>query len=187
MKYDIGTYRDRADILEISLDGDGNYVWQPIGKAWCRLERTGVYKIFSKVGLSAEGWTISMRERPISLIHALSINGRHYFICELERPERGFLEVTAVNVTMVTAIANANRPPEERFTFPACMTELYVKHEQREPMSVNIIDYVIVTPKVIELKAGSLVAIDGVRYELLAAHTLDEAKNEYELRKVVDL
>ena len=187
IKHDIGSYRLRAEVLQVVSDGT-NYEWACCGKAWCRLDNAGVHKIFSHVGIGADGWTVTMRDIPALTKHnALRIGPVHYFIADLDRPERGYLTATVVSVPLVTVTANAEMPAEERFTFPACLTELYVKHEQRDPMSINVIDYVLVTPKEVRLQAGSLVEMSEVRYEVLAAHTLDEAKNEYEVRRTEDL
>ncbi len=188
---DIGSYRERADVLELVETG-GNFDWAVSGRVWCRLDRTGKLSIFAKTGLAAEGYKISMRDRPLTLHNALRIGGRHFFITALDRSVRGFLEVEAVSVPLVTATAYPNEP-ENAFTFPACLTELYVKHVQGEPFAENIIDYVLVTPKPVVIVPGSLVELtrsdcdEGKRFPVITAHTLDEAKNEYVLRKETDL
>lgn len=184
-KYDIGSYRDRAEVLECRQKGR-DFAWEPIGRIWVRRERTGLYRLFSRVGLSAEGWDFHLRARPLSLHQALRVNGSHYFLCDIGKPDQGYMTVEAARVQVVTATGEAGRP-EESFQFPACFTELYVRHDQREPMSVNVIDFVFVTPKIVHLAPGSLVDCGRHRYEVLTAHTLDEYKNEYTVRKVVDL
>ncbi len=188
---DIGSYRERAEVLELAETG-GSFAWAPAARTWCRLDRTGKLSIFAKTGLAAEGYKISMRDRPLTLHNALRIGGRHFFITALDRSVRGFLEVEAVSVPLVTATAYPDFP-ERAFTFPACLTELYVKHVQGEPFAGNIIDYVLVTPKPVVIEPGNLVEFtrsgskESERFPVVTAHTLDEAKNEYVLRKETDL
>lgn len=51
-------------------------------------------------------------------------------------------------------------------SFPAVLTEKYLKHEQLEPYAINLITYVLVTPPSVELKRGGLVQVDGTAYEV---------------------
>lgn len=188
---DIGSYRERAEVLELVETG-GSFEWATVARTWCRLDRTGRLSIFAKTGLAAEGYTLSMRDRPLTLHNALRIGGRHFFLTALDRSVRGFLAAEAVSVPTVTVTAYPDKP-DKTFTFPACLTELYVKHFQGEPLAENTIDYVLVTPKPVVIVPGNLVEFtrsgseEGERFPVVTAHTLDEAKNEYVLRKTVNL
>ncbi len=186
MKYDVGTFRTRARVLECRAV-DGGFDWISVGSFWCRRERAGLNRIFSRIGLSAEGWDITLRAAPLTLANALRVGSEHYFICNIGKPAGGYMTVETARVRVARCFGNAERRREEMFFFPGVFTELYIKHEQREPMSVNVIDYALVTPKIVRLRPGSLVEAEGVRYEVLTAHTLDEAKNEYTARKLKEL
>ena len=54
-------------------------------------------------------------------------------------------------------------------------------------MSANELGLVLVTPKPITLRPGSLVEVRGAAWEVLVAHELDRYKNEYEIGRRVDL
>lgn len=186
MKFDVGTFRTRARVLECR-ETDGGFDWVAVGSLWCRRERTGVNRVFSRIGLSAAGWDFTLRTANLSLQNALRVGEEHYAICDIGKPASGYMTVETARVRVDKCYGNAERGREEMFSFPGVFTELYVRHEQREPMSVNVVDYVLVTPKIVRLRPGSLVESRYVRYEVLTAHTLDEAKNEYQVRKVREL
>lgn len=186
MKYDVGTFRTRARVMECR-ETDGGFDWVSVGSLWCRRERAGLNRVFSRVGLSAVGWDFTLRAAALTLQNALRVGSEHYFICDIGKPAGGYMTVETARVQVDRCFGNAERGRDEMFFFPGVFTELYVRHEQREPMSVNVVDLVLVTPKLVRLRPGSLVESRSVRYEVLTAHTLDEAKNEYQVRKVVDL
>lgn len=183
---DIGVFRTRARVMECRAV-DGGFEWIPVRGVWCRRERAGINRVFSRIGLSAEGWDLTMRATPLTLHNALRVGGEHYYITGIGRPEGGYMTVEAVRVRVSRCFGNAERGEADMFSFPGVFTELYIRHEQEAPMSVNVIDYVLVTPKCVRLRPGSLVEAEGVRYEVLTAHGLDEAKNEYTVRKRKEL
>ena len=45
----------------------------------------------------------------------------------------------------------------------------------------------LVTPKAVRLTPGPLVEVDGVEWPIITPYELDPHKNEYELRRTVDL
>lgn len=54
-------------------------------------------------------------------------------------------------------------------------------------MSVNELGLVLVVPKAVTLRPGSLVEARDAAWEVLVPHELDPYKNEYEIGKRVDL
>lgn len=187
MRDDIGVHSRRARVVECRALPEGGFDWVQVGSVWVRPSRARVNRVFAKIGFAAEGWDLSMRACRLRKTQALRIGAEHFTICDILPPENGYMVVETALTPVCMCVGNAEVEEKKRFTFPGILTELYIKHEQREPMSVNIIDYVLVTPKLVELRPGSLVDIGGVRYEVLTAHTLDTAKNEYQIRKVRDL
>ena len=83
-----------------------------------------------------------------------------------------------------------NRPQETEevfLTFPAVITEKYLKYAQDEVHGENDLTFVLVTPKEIQLIPGDLVEISGDFYNVRICHTLDEYKNEYEIQREKDV
>ena len=72
-----------------------------------------------------------------------------------------------------------------RVTFPAVLTEKYVRYEREDTHAESETAYVLVTGKPIELKEGDLVTVrEGPArgtYHVQAAHWLDPYKSEYEM------
>ena len=72
-----------------------------------------------------------------------------------------------------------------RVTFPAVLTEKYVRYEREDTHAESEAAYVLVTGKPIELKEGDLVTVqEGPArgtYHVQAAHRLDPYKSEYEM------
>lgn len=196
-RIDAGALRDRVEVLTLE-QADGDWSWACRATVWAKVQdgapgeltRTRNFfssrNLFSSTGLAADTVLVTMRARPLSLSDALRFNGRHLFLTVIGRPENGYMTVIAAGVKMGACQANpGGAPPGPRF--PAALTEKYLKHEQLEPMAVNKICYVLVTPKCVELTPGKLVDVDGAAYQVLVAHVLDPYKNEYEIMRVRDL
>lgn len=139
-------------------------------------------QIFSKVGIGARSVELVLRRRALTLYQAMRWRGQHLFLSEITEPERGWLSVKAAAVVPVMC-----KGREDGKTFPGVLTEKYLRHEQLEPMAAVTSVYVLVTPKVIELKRGGMVAIGGEAYQVLVCHALDTFKNEYEIKNVKEL
>lgn len=187
-----GNLKDRIKILKLN-HSDNVYTWDEEIEIWAKAEQQKGTNIFSKVGLGAKSVKFTIRKRDITLHNAIKWQGKHCFLTDIMDTGRGYIEVTAALVeprictverTGEPTLNELNRPvygDPVMLTFPGCLTEKYIHHIQNKPISTVETWYVLVTPKVIELKEGELVTIDNTAYEVKVSHTLDEYKNEYEI------
>ena len=116
----------------------------------------------------------------------MSWGGQHLFLTSIVPMGRNHMEVDTAVVTVDTVELQEDDETEP-MTFPGVLTEKYARHAQEWPMSTNDLVLVLVTPKPIVLRPGSLVKVRGTMWEVLVPHELDEYKNEYELGRLVDL
>ncbi len=180
---DAGGLRDLVKILEYTQQ-DG--VWQ-----WCEKRRAygaaeeGTGKCIFSLGLGGRKVELTLRRQPIGYDNALLWRGRHCHIQSILEGEPGFLQVTAAQVE--PRPCTAHDVDGESLPFAGIVLEKYVKYAQEVPMDLNQTTYILVTPKVIRLKPGTLVEIGGEAYHILLAHVLEEHRNEYEIIRTVDL
>lgn len=190
-----GELNERAQVLVLQQAGT-DYSWTVEQVVWCKAEKTDKGNIFSSVGIAAKTVIFTIRRRALTLHNALRWNGRHCFITDIRQSDdRLFLIVTtaiveprscSVKRTTTTFDEILKRPTEsapQLLTFPACLTEKYIGRVQSEPMNANEIRHVLVTPKVIDLRAGEVVTVAGFArpFTVLIPHDLDDFKNEYEI------
>ena len=90
------------------------------------------------------------------------------------------MQATTAVVTPVECRADVHKTAPG-MAFQGILTEKYLRYEQEKPMATNTLTYVLVTPKAVELTRGGLVEVAGEPHVVQVAHTLDPAKNEYEL------
>lgn len=174
----IGT---RVEVLELQQDGS-TYTWAPARVTWAKIALTNKRNIFSVHGIGVAGVSFIIRRQPLTLNSAIRWQGQHCFITGILPADYGHLTVEAALVELSQC--------EDRYTdtrFPAVMTEKYLGHQQLEPLAINTLRHVLVTPKYIQLTPGKLVEVDGVSWPIQVAHLLDPHKNEYELERTVDL
>lgn len=182
---EVGRLSDRVEVLSLlkTTKEDGTaYTWEPVRLTWAQTElmtRTNVYSVH---GVGAAGVSFTMRRQPLDLDSALRWKGQHCLITAIRPLGRMYLTVEAALVVLSQC-----RNPETGDTFPAVMTEEYVRHEQLEPMAKNIIQRVLVTPKAVRARTGPLVVVDGVEWPIITPYELDPHKNEYTLRRKVAL
>ncbi len=186
MSINAGQLNQLVRIMELT-ESDTGWAWTERRKAWARAEQSDRTNIFSSVGIGARTVIFTIRKQSIDLHCAIVWNGQHCFLTAVEPTEdKLHLIVTAAVVTVASCVADADKTPRGA-AFPAALTEKYIRHEQREPYAMNVICYVLVTPKAVSLTPGSLVDVDGTAYQVLAAHILDPYKNEYEIMRKADL
>ena len=189
---DAGALRERLQVLELRHDAEAN--------AWCwvkaRSTRASAVlsekkNLFSSVGVGARDVTFTVRCRDgLTLENAISWHGRggweHCFITAITPIDRLHDAVRCARVSVADCLAEANHVPTGP-RFPGILTEKYVSHDSPDLHDINTTCYVLITPKVIDLKRGSIVEIGGVPYHVLLGHYLDEYKNEYEIVREADL
>lgn len=174
------------EVLELQETSPGVWAWTTVRRAWAQVEQTTKTNLFSKVGVGARDAAVVLRRQPLTLHQALRWRGRHLFLTAITDRDRGHLDVAAALVNPVDCRTEGEEGAS-RLQFPGILTEKYLKWEQPGPYSVNQLTYVLVTPKVIDLRRGGLVWVAGTHYEVQVAHTLDEYKNEYEIFRTEDL
>lgn len=178
---EVGRLNDRVEVLELRKK-DSSYIWESVRRTWAMAELSVKANVYSVHGLGAAGVSFTMRRQSINLDSALRWRGQHCLITAIRPLGRLYLTVEAALVVLSQC--------EDRYTdtrFPAIMTEKYLGHRQLEPLAVNDLRHVLVTPKCIQLTPGKLVEVDGVSWPIQTAHLLDPHKNEYELERTVDL
>lgn len=177
-----GKLDERVKVLELAESSPGVWAWQQARMTWASVERSTRHSVWSVHGIGATGVILTMRRQNLRLGNALEWQGQHCFITAIEPLGRTHMEVSAALVTVAACVDKASG-----LQFPGSVTEKYLGHDQLEPYAVNTLRHVLVTPKVIELKPGQLVEVDGVPWPVTVAHTLDLWHNEYELERTVDL
>lgn len=178
---DAGALNERIDVLELTQVG-GAYSWEVARRSWAKAELAARRNNFSVHGVGAAGVTFTVRRQGITLANAIRWRGRHCLLTAI-------LPMGRLHYTVEAALAEVSQCQDKYtgVTFPAILTEKYLRHDQLEPMAVNDLEYVLVTPKAIELTPGKLVEVDGTPHPIRVAHTLEPYKNEYEIGRRVDL
>ncbi len=171
----------RVEVLTLRETEHG-LAWEVSRLSWANVELSGQKNNFSMHGVGAAGVTLLLRRQPLELTQALRWRGRHCFLTGLIPMGRLHWRAEAALVTISQC-----QDGLDGMEFPAVVTEQYHRHDQLEPMAINELRHVLVTPKAVILKPGRLVRVDGTDWPILTAHTLDPYKNEYEIGRVTDL
>ena len=182
---EVGRLSDRVEVQELlKTTGESGtaYAWETVRRTWARAELMTRPNVYSVHGLGAAGVTFTLRRQPLDPDSALWWRGQHCLITAIRPMGRLYLTVEAALVVLSQC-----RSPQIGETFPAVMTEKYVRHEQLEPMAINTHQRVLVTPKAVRLAPGPLVEVDGVEWPITTPYELDPHKNEYALERTIDL
>lgn len=144
-----GRLRERLEVLElrsVSADTPRIWAWAPIRRTWADFTLMTRPNVWSVHGIGAAGVSFTLRRQPLSLDSALRWRGQHCLITAIRPLGRLYLTVDAALVVLSRC-----RDPRTGTTFPAVMTQEYVRHQQLEPMAVNTCRRVLVTPKAARL------------------------------------
>lgn len=182
---DAGQLNQLVRVLELRETSAGVWEWQEKRKAWASVQLEEKKNLFSSIGIGARDVTMILRRQSINEHNAILWKGQHCFLTSVVEEGRLHLRVKAALVQPVECRRHIRKKPAEQF--PGILTEKYLKHEQLTPMSRNVLQLALVTPKAITLNPGDLVETQGVKWEVTVAHTLDQFKNEYEIERTVDL
>lgn len=185
---DAGSLNDRVEVLELQETAENTWTWERARLSWADITMDGGRNLFSSIGIGARNAKLTMRQFNLTLHSALRYKGQHLFLTEITRHKtaRGYQSITAALVN-VTECQKMDDEETVAGSFPAVLTEKYARHSQEWPMSVNDLSLVVVVPKVITLTPGTLLKARGDLWEVCIPHELDEYKNEYEVRRLVDL
>ena len=183
---EVGRLNDRVDVLAFrdwhEPDMPAAWEWERVRRTWAGAELMTRPNVYSVHGLGAAGVTFTLRRQSLDLDNALRWRGQHCLITAIRPLGRLYLTVEAALVVLSQC-----ENPKTGETFPAVLTEKYVRHEQLEPMATNEQRRVLVAPKAVTLSPGPLVVVDGVEWPIVTPYELDPHKNEYELERVVTL
>lgn len=184
---EVGRLSERLEVLELRNAAQADapapaWEWETARRTWAAYELATRPSVYSVHGLGAAGARFILRRQGLSLDSALRWRGQHCLITAIRPLGRLYLTVDAALVVLSRC-----RNPRTGETFPAVMTEEYVRHQQLEPMSTNEHRRVLVTPRAVRLRPGPLVEVDGVEWPVATAYELDPHKNEYILERIVDL
>lgn len=182
---EVGRLDNRLEVLELvpsEEDGRMAHTWEIIRRTWAIAQLMQKANLYSVHGIGAAGVSFTLRRQPLGLDNALRWRGQHCLITSIRPLGQLYWTVEAALVVLSQC-----RNPETGETFPAVMTERYVRHEQLEPMAVNTHQRVLVTPKAVRLAPGPWVEVDGVEWPVMMPYELDPHRNEYVLKRTVDL
>lgn len=184
---EVGSLNERMEVLELrnTAQADASaptWEWETVRRTWAAYELANRPNVYSVHGIGAAGVTFAMRRQVFSLNSALLWRGQHCLITAIRPLGRLYLSVDAALVVLSQC-----RDPRTGAQFPAVMTEEYVRHQQLEPMATNGHRRVLVTPKVVRLRPGPLLEVDGTEWPVVTAYELDPHKNEYVLERTEDL
>lgn len=180
---DAGELRERLGVLSLRATPQG-HAWTEQRRVWGRVELTGKSCYFSKVGLGARAAEVTLRAQHFALDQAIRWGDKHLFPTEITTPERGWLTVRSAVMDVGDWTALGDGSPD--IIFPAAVTEKYLGYAQERPMAESTVTYVLVTPKVIQLRPSDLVSNSDIApgtYVVTVCHTIDPWKNEYEIVK----
>lgn len=180
-----GDLRERLQVLAVDTDAAGMR-WLICRTVWGNVQPLKKETVFSRAGISAPGVQIVLRRQALQRTNALRWKGHHIFLTDIQPFGPGHILATGALVELASCTVEADMPGGG-WRFLAVLTEKYIRHEQLEPYAINTLTYVLVTPKEVELKRGTLVWVNKIPYEVQLAHVLDSTKNEYEIVRTEDL
>lgn len=182
----VGRLNERVDVLALQNVSESGtpaaWAWAPVRRTWAEAKLMPRPNVYSVHGIGAAGVSFTLRRQGMDLDSALRWQGQHCLITAIRPLGRLYLTVEAALVVLSQC-----RDPKTGETFPAVITEKYVRHEQLEPMAVNTHQRVLVAPKAVRLTPGPLVEVDGVEWPILTPYELDPHKNEYAIGRKADL
>lgn len=195
---DAGRLDQRLEVLELRETEPGVWTWETARKAWGQVELDAGQRknLFSSVGIGARNTSLVLRRQELTLHNALRWKEQHLFLTAIIPRGRGHLDVSAALVDPVRCVAQPRRNEMGEgnrakpvngptVTFPGVLTEKYIRYQPEDGYAKSTGAYVLVIPKVIQLREGSLVTVQSgpaaAVYNVRACHVLDGFKNEYEI------
>lgn len=189
----------KVDILQLMHDEDSTaYAWT-IRKTCPAYVETDIHdNLFSAAGTRARGAKITIRpDSRLTLHEAMRWNGKFLFLTSIELSERR--DRQALQAAVCESVTLTARPQDRTgrdtynrpvavsvpsFTFPGILTEKYFRNEADDTYRAEVQQRVLVTPKVIVLRAGDLVQKGNeTPYTVRQVLDLDPYKNEYVIER----
>lgn len=185
--------RQRLELLELRFDQEkAAYTWEVRRACWGGVSFDERSNLFSSVGIGARGASIVIRpDRLLTLHGAMRLGDQFLFLTSIVlSDDRSRLEIRAAVCARPqdrTGRDAYNRPVSvsvPSFTFPGILTEKYFRNEADDVYRAEVQQRVLVTPKVIVLRAGDLVQKGNeTPYTVRQVLDLDPYKNEYVIER----
>ena len=183
---DPGSMSQPISVMQYTQNPTGVWSWQALQQTRANVTLKTERNIFSSLSASASGAEVILRKQALTLSNLLQWGDKSLYITSILPEGRLHYKVSTAVVPLatVTLVADATT---QAMTFDGILAEKYARHEQEWPMSVNDLSLMLVVPKAITLRPGSLMQARGASWEVLVPHELDEFKNEYEIGRRVEL
>ncbi|MEG1683525.1 MAG: hypothetical protein RR295_06820 [Oscillospiraceae bacterium] len=185
-----GEMNQRVTVLELT-EAAGELRWREHHRAWAQVVEDSRVNLFSSVGIGARGVTLTLWRNPaLTLLCALRWRDKFLFLTAITDGDDQLHSVVTAAVVNPVPCTRHTVDGTADLRFPGILTEKYRGradiHEQLEPLALLTLRFVLVTPKAVTLRPGTLVEAGGKLYAVLAAHELDWFKNEYEIERRED-
>ena len=196
-----GELRSKVRILNYECI-DGVYRFNAIKELYSKVENVVERKAFSKFGLRTdEATAITLRYRKdISKFNAVRFNDDHYLISVIEDIENKHRYTKLITVKQKVYLCEAFRNSVVKdkmnrtqhllksiYRFEGYLVEKYTGFNT-EGINSNVKHtLILMTPKVINLKAGDIIEINDIKYNVEVCHVLDEYLNEFEITVFKDV
>ena len=161
--------------------------WREYRKAWAKVVPTEGFAIFANSGVGGREAEFILRRQNFTLAEAILWKDQFCLPTSITSMGPGHIVVKAALVTPRTC-KGIERETGMDIRFPGVVTERYQGHEQMNPMAQNAVRLVLVTPKVVRLKLGSLVTVGGDKspWWVKVCHDLQEYKHEVEIERIIE-
>lgn len=160
-----------------------NGAWTDSGMLWASVDYTAKV-VYSSFAAGAEGYKLTVRANNlIKLDTALRVCGKHCMIAALRINSR-YVEIDAAVVAPQRC--TLRRQSTDVSTFEGVLAERYVRWTQETPNAKHETGLLLITPKVIELRPGDIIAAISGRFSVRECHMLEATHNAYEIMKTGD-
>ncbi len=192
----VGELSDIINILSVEQVGNV-YSWKELNSIFSKVKKSNSRNLYSFFGIGAKSIEFTIRKleyENLTQHNSINWNGLHCVITDIiESDDKEYYVISAALVEPKTCTIkhtskptynNLNNPVYSEptiITFPAYITEKYVKYTQGQPMTTIESSIILITPKVISLNKGEIVTFNNKEYEVILDHVLDEYRNEYEI------
>ncbi|MEG1492563.1 MAG: hypothetical protein RR394_09965 [Oscillospiraceae bacterium] len=187
-----GELDTKLSVLQL-LKTENCWAFNPFHQTFGHVEIKNTRNIFSTTAMSARTVEVTVRRQAITLRDSLLWGDKQLFISAIDDSKKHLLTITAAEIAPVTVLRKIERygknemnnpirlAPVEQ-TFPAWISEKYVKLEKDKPAANIETVFVLIVPKAVDVLAvGDLIVFGGAAYAVEICHLLDPNKNEYEI------
>ena len=198
--YGAGRLDKPAQVLDLQKTGENSWEWVKVRSIWVSADFRSRSNIFSKISVGARDASLVAWKQNITLHQAIKLGDNHLLLTAITERNRNQIDIRAAICYPIALTAKRqaqtgrdtmNRPvvePQEVFTFPGILTELYHRNEPDGVFRTEKLQRALVTGKAIALRAGDLVQSDEENvYVVRQAMDLDPYKNEYVIERQEDV